>query len=553
MFRTRQAPSPTGYLHFGTARTMLFTQLIAKKNEGTWFLRIEDTDRLRLQPDAVGSLLGSMDQLGLVPDEGVNNLQKGTQDDFYKIYQDGEYGPYIQSERLEHYHKYAQILIDKKLCYWSYITPQDKEELVTIKQITKKPINYFQANIQKLNNKPLTESTAELNDKVSANLFQSIEQGLKDELKPDLKFKMLKDSILHTEDVLLGKSSFNLALEEDFTCIKSDGYPTYHLAHPVDDTMMKTSLIIRSQEWTSSLPKHVELSKALDFVLPDYMHIPFILGETGNKKMSKRDGNVNIEGYLNKGYMPEAVINYLAFLGWNPGTEKEIYLSNEDFDIDSNISIELQINSRMKKLLNNILLDFDQTKIQKSPARFSIEKLNWYNKEYIKMLTPYEFSYRNATLTGVKMTEDNNRILAHILDTTRVTLLSEATLESDTVNDYRLEDQSIVAWKKITLEESIANLREITPVIESIINKYSTQKSHLLTILNKVNIYQEYSDLQKAIETNIKQWLSDNSKDVGSYLWPLRVILSGQAKSPSPFELLAIINNEEILRRLKNI
>ena len=553
MFRTRQAPSPTGYLHFGTARTMLFTQLIAKKNLGTWFLRIEDTDRLRLQPDAVGSLLGSMDQLGLVPDEGVNNLQKGTQDDFYNIYQDGEYGPYIQSERLEYYHKYAQLLIDKKLCYWSYITPQDKEELVTIKQITKKPINYFQANIQKLNDKPLTESTAELNDEVSAKLFQSIEVGLKDVLKPDLKFKMLKDQILHTEDVLLGKSSFNLALEEDFTCIKGDGYPTYHLAHPVDDTLMKTSLIIRSQEWTSSLPKHVELFNALDFVLPDYMHIPFILGETGNKKMSKRDGNVNIEEYLKKGYMPEAVINYLAFLGWNPGTEKEIYLSNEDFEIDSNDSVELQINSRMKKLLNNILLDFDQTKIQKSPARFSIEKLNWYNKEYIKMLTPYEFSYRNAALTGVKMTEDIKRILAHILDTTRVTLLSEATLESDTVNNYTLEDQSIIAWKKITLEDSIANLKEITPVIESIINKYSTQKSHLLTILNKVNIYQEYSDLQKSIETDIKQWLNDNNKDVGSYLWPLRVILSGQAKSPSPFELLAIINNDEIIKRLKSV
>jgi glutamyl-tRNA synthetase len=716
MFRTRQAPSPTGYLHFGTARTMLFTQLIAKKNNGIWFLRIEDTDRNRLQPDAVGSLLSSMKQLGLVPDEGVNNLNKGSKDSYYGINSDGDYGPYIQSERLEFYHKYAQQLVDKKVCYWSYVSPENKEELQTIKQITKKPINYYQANIQLLSSKPLTESNAELTFDIEAKMFQSVSEALKDEAKPDLKFRIQKNEIIDTNDVLLGKSKFDLNLEEDFTCIKSDGYPTYHFAHPVDDYLMKTSLIIRAQEWTSSLPKHIELFKALGFELPEYMHIPFILGETGNKKMSKRDGNVNMEQYLKNGYMPEAIINYLVFLGWNPGTDKELYLDPQDFDIDITQSIENQIANRMQKLLNNILIDFDINKIQKSPARFSIDKLHWFNKEYIKMLTPYEFNYRNTKIknntkgegnyrigdyayvvdfdkqlilggfkNGISNAEgidgvfypvgggrdegqesieslirefdeesngtmkvthdeviplniinipihtpwhlkedifngkemnlyvipktqeevlpfvnhenytreyantwnkiidviDNNsyirysiwnefcinnslksfpittieksRILAQILDTSRVTLLSEQTPESDTINNYNLSDPSIITWKKITNEESISNLSELLPVVDSILKKHKTQKEQLLNNLSQSIIHSQFLEVQQVIEKDIKEWLNDNAKDVGSYLWPLRTTLSGQAKSPSPFELLAIMDNDEIVKRIKAV
>jgi glutamyl/glutaminyl-tRNA synthetase len=651
-----------------------------------------------------------------VPDEGVNNLNKGNVDSYYGIYSDGDYGPYIQSERLEFYHKYAQQLIDKKLCYWSYITPINKEELVTIKQINKKPINYYQANIQLLSNNPLTESSAELTSEVESKMFQSVAAALADIAKPDLKFKIQKNSILETNDVLLGKSKFDLNLEEDFTCIKSDGYPTYHFAHPIDDYLMKTSLVIRAQEWTSSLPKHIELFKALDFVLPEYMHIPFILGETGNKKMSKRDGNVNMEEYLKNGYMPEAIINYLAFLGWNPGTDKELYLEQTDFNIDTTQSIELQIQSRMQKLLNNILEDFDPAKIQKSPARFSLDKLHWFNKEYIKMLTPYEFNYRNTKIknnlkgegnyrvgdygyvvdfetqmilggfnNGVANAEgidgifypvgggrdegqesieslirefdeesngtmkitpnqvlnldtinipihtpwklnddifngkemnlyvinksqsevlpfvnhenysreyantwnslvdviDNNkymryslwnefcnnnslpsfpitkdeqfRILAQVLDTSRVTLLSESTPESDTVNAYSLVDPTIITWKKITNEESLANLKELLPIIENTIDKHKAQKEQLLTSLSKSNIHSQYLELQQSIEKDIKEWLNANGKDMGSYLWPLRTTLSGQAKSPSPFELLAVMNNDEIVRRIKAI
>ena len=392
MFRTRQAPSPTGYLHFGTARTMLFTQLIARNNQGVWYLRLEDTDRLRLNKDAVGTLLQSMEALALIPDEGVNN-REGKCNDFYNIYQKGEYGPYIQSERLEIYHKYAQDLIDQKMLYWSYVTLENKEELNSIKQITKKPINYLQANIQLLNNKPLTEGNGIATHSIDNILYQSLENGLKDPQKPDLKFKINSNQIIEVDDELLGKSRFDLSLEEDFTCIRNDGYPTYHFAHPIDDYLMKTSLVVRGQEWLSSVPKHYKLFEALGFDVPSYLHLPVILSEVGNKKMSKREGNVNIQEYLNSGYLPEAIINYLTFLGFNPGNDKELYLTKEDFVINSKISVEEQRTKRMINLYQNILQDFDLSKLQKSPARFSLQKLQWFNTQYIKMLSPYEYYY----------------------------------------------------------------------------------------------------------------------------------------------------------------
>lgn len=717
MYRTRQAPSPTGYLHFGTARTMLFTQLIARKNLGIWYLRLEDTDRLRLQPDAVGSLLDSMYELGLIPDEGVNNEGKGEVDSFYNVSQTGEYGPYIQSERLSIYHKYAQTLLDKQLVYWSYVTPTHKEELVSLKQITKKPINYFQANLQILNNEPLSQSSALNNQETDSKLYQSLELGLKDPAKPDLKFKILSTESIEINDQLLGKLKFELSLEEDFTVIKSDGYPTYHFAHPIDDTAMKTSLIIRAQEWVSSLPKHIKLSQALGFGVLEYMHIPVILGEKGNKKMSKRDGNVNMAEYIEQGYLPEAIINYLVFLGWNPGTEKELYLDKSDFDIDPKVSINKQRAKRANKLFSNILNDFDITKLQKSPARFSLDKLKWFNKEYIKMLSPYEFAYLSrdlknsirdgehtyrlgdyayivdfeeskifggykniegkyegidgdyypvgggrddgqdsresllrefeeesgglikaeakdlipftelnitykntqekigGTFSGKTMqlyilpytssllppytnTEGGSRsyynswtdlekvieankyityplfvewcnvngkaiypitnkqsqtIASYILDLPRVDLLTDELKDSNCINSYNLIDPKLITWKKITYEESLANLNEIMPLVESVLDSVESQKLELSKLIYSSSSLELFNKITDQVQFTIKDWLSTNNKDTGSYLWPLRVALSGSEKSPSPFELLALMSKESAIERIKNV
>jgi nondiscriminating glutamyl-tRNA synthetase len=315
-FRTRQAPSPTGYLHLGTARTMLFTKLIAMLEQGEFYLRIEDTDQNRLQADAVTNILEALQELGLEPDEGVTLSPNGEMDNFYNVYQKGDFGPYIQSQRLNTYHQVADELITKKLAYWSYLNVQDKEELQEIKQVTKQPIDYFKICSERFGDK----------------MFQSVADGLKDINKPVLLYRIQRNSKVMCKDELLGETEFDLNLEEDFGILKSDGFPTYHLAHLVDDQAMKTSLVIRGQEWFPSYPKHKTMFLDQYGQSPLYMHIPFILGEKSNKKMSKRDGNVNMKkNYLDKGYLPEALVNYLAFLGWNPGTEKEMYLQSKDF------------------------------------------------------------------------------------------------------------------------------------------------------------------------------------------------------------------------------
>ncbi|MEI6728317.1 MAG: glutamate--tRNA ligase family protein [bacterium] len=339
-FRTRQAPSPTGYLHLGTARTVLFTKLFALINEGKWFLRLEDTDRNRLQPEAAKNLLDCLYSLGLEADEGVRieptYPDKADFSNFYGVFQEGEFKPYIQSERLDLYHEHAQNLIDKKLAFWSYITPAQKEELQAIKTITKQPINYFKENLAIHPKFASKNFGAELIQEAEYDLeilFQPAIKALNDEKKPVLMYRLQRNDKVVCQDLLLGKTEFDLKLEEDFSILKSDGFPTYHLAHLIDDHLMQTSLVIRGQEWFPSTPKHVTMFK--DYWGPesvlDYLHLPVIMGETGNKKMSKRDGNVNMQDYLDRGYLPEAMINYLAFLGWNPGTEKELYLNKEDF------------------------------------------------------------------------------------------------------------------------------------------------------------------------------------------------------------------------------
>jgi glutamyl-tRNA synthetase len=707
-FRTRQAPSPTGYLHLGTARTILFTKLLSVVNSGSWFLRLEDTDRNRLNSGAVVPLLSALQALGLDPDEGVTLDQKGQKDEFYGIYQKGEFGPYIQSERLPIYHKHTQNLIDQKLAYWVYLSEEERNELQEIKKIDKKPINYFLRNLEKVG---------------ETEIYKSVEEGLKDSRKPVLRYRLQRKEVIQCYDQLLGKSSFDLSLEEDFTILKSDGFPTYHLAHLVDDFLMKTTLVIRAQEWFSSLPKHVvmfqdywgkqgevEMESLNGKNVPDYLHLPFVLGETGNKKMSKRDGNVNMQDYLDRGYLPEALVNYLAFLGWNPGTEKELYLEKSDFQT-------LDQKARLQKLISNLAGDFSLSKLSKSAARFSTQKLDWFNREYLKMMTLEEFSLQanqnrlqnspsinldktskrfrvgdyafladletqkvftctdpelrsfggNYYLVGggretgqseienlhreieeetegrVKLDdqkiikiasfkilkefdypgeglydgkeihmyfyplkeaelrpfllqdngdhetswvkiqdfvvdhdyfkfplwknfcEQNNlplfeisfkikqQYLAWFLDKNRIAVLSELGLESDCILDYTKPNGEEIKWKKSSVEESLENLKEIAEVV---LNLYSdteiaaAQKALYDDIFSE-NLEKNFNNLASLWEAKIKAWLTEYSKKTGDYLWPLRVTLSGKQKSPSPFELLSILDKEVVEKRLR--
>ncbi len=336
ILRTRQAPSPTGYLHLGTARQILYTMLLANSMQGSWYLRVDDTDRKRLRKLAVKNLLYSLELIGIKPPEGVTLEKTNVYNNFYDVYQKGNFGPYIQSERLDIYHLYAQKMLDKGLAYWNFLSPEQKEELQEIKKINKKQINYYETNLKLFGKEKIIQP---LNDILLAQ-----NNSQENDLRPALMYKLQKKQKIDCYDLLLGKTTFDLELEEDFVIIKSDGYPTYHFAHLIDDFLTDVNLVIRAQEWYSSFPKHIDMfqnfwsDEKIKYTTqngkntPSYIHLPFILNTTGNKKMSKRDGDVNMLDFLKKGYLAESLLNYLVFLGWRPkNDEKELYLTVHDF------------------------------------------------------------------------------------------------------------------------------------------------------------------------------------------------------------------------------
>ena len=514
MFRTRQAPSPTGYLHLGTARQMLFSDLFARVEKGVWYLRVDDTDQNRLIPDAVNNMLQALEGIGLAPKEGVSLQGKGKPDDFYGVYQNGKLGPYIQSQRLEIYHKHIDKLIQKKLAYWCFLNEEEREELREIKQSTRRPINYYQANIDKGNEGKMSIEFAER---------QLMLQ------KPVLRYKIQRDETLLCTDRLLGETTFDLSLEEDLILLKSDDYPTYHFAHLIDDHDMKTSLVLRAQEWFSSLPKHVLMFKEYwgEDQIPDFIHLPVILAKIGNKKLSKRDGGVSIkDDYLEKGYLPEALINYLAFLGWNPGTEKEVYLDQNDFDTKNQAE-------RLETLLENLASDFELSKVTKTSARFDPDKLDWFNKEYLKMLSLEEYLQLRF---GNNIPENPS---SFILDKNRAVTTHDIPGESEVITDWKVPEIDLVIWKKNTAEDTIETLTACKEVL-ALVPQYKEED----TFETKVLFWEE----------NIKAWLAHNGVEkFGAWLSPLRISLSGKKQSPSPFEILALINSQESLRRIDRV
>jgi glutamyl-tRNA synthetase len=385
----------------------------------------------------------------------------------------------------------------------------------------------------------------------------SIKDGLAHPNKPALMYALQRSESVECLDILAGKSIFDLTLEEDFVLIKSDGYPTYHLAHIADDHDMKTTLVIRAKEWYPSLPKHVTMFKDIYNEAPEFLHLPVILGETGNKKMSKRDGNVNIQDYIDQGYLPEALLNYIAFLGWSPGTEKELYLSPSDFELDfsNEIDWELVLDNRIQTLLSNLVADFGIENISTASARFSKQKLDWFNKEYIKMMSLEEFAQRSSTFNmqsaDINNLHSSDYLAALYLDTQRITTLSEIGKDSQSILNWKSPENEILKWKKITIEETKSCLAAVSQYVTTLYPKLESHQKSLIESVHNQDFEFQYRTLVETWEKDIKQWLQENNLDVGSHLWPLRVCLSGQAQSPSPFELLAILSQEEFEKRIE--
>ncbi|MCS7228102.1 MAG: glutamate--tRNA ligase, partial [Endomicrobia bacterium] len=338
--RVRFAPSPTGFLHIGGLRTALFNYLFARHYNGRFILRIEDTDRTRYVPGAIENLISILNWCELDYDEGP------FLDDKNNIYQKGEFGPYLQSQRTEIYKKYADELLKKGCAYRCFCTPQRLEELRKTQLLNKQPPMY---------------------DRYCRNLSQK-ESENKAKFEPyTIRLKMPDEEIVF-KDIIRGEIKFNGKLIDDQILLKSDGYPTYHLANVVDDHLMRISHVIRGEEWLSSTPKHIVLYRYLEWEPPKFAHLPLLLNPD-RSKLSKRSGDVSVEDFKNEGYLPEAIINYVALLGWSTEDSQQIFTKEE--------------------LIQKFTLD----RCSESPAIFDRQKMLWMNAEYIRK-TPAEQLYK---------------------------------------------------------------------------------------------------------------------------------------------------------------
>ena len=465
---TRFAPSPTGFMHVGGVRTALFAWLFAKKNSGTFILRIEDTDKEREVAGSIEHILKSLKWLGITWNEGPDI--------------GGKNAPYIQSQRLDSYKKYAKILIEKGL---AYADPYSEEELESFRkkaEVEKRPFFYRD---HRPKNPPIWDETIPLR----------------------IKIEKLEKKVWN--DAVRGELSAGPEALDDFIIIKSDGYPTYNFAHIIDDLEMGVTHIFRADEFISSTPKFLALYEALGIDHPEFVTLPPIMGPDGKKKLGKRDGAKDVLDYKKEGYLPEAFINFLSFIGWNPGDDREI------------MSIE------------EIIEAFDIKKIQTGGAKFNEDKLLWFNKEYIKKLPKEKITEEIKRKLPSDM--QNDVILAKItpIIAERINIWSDIDkmLEAGDIQYYfkipEYQAQQII-WKKGGTEEGT--------------------KENLLGAKNIIeNNVDEDISAEKAKEL---LWSFAEKNGTGNVLWPIRFALSGKDKSPDPFTLISILGKKETVIRL---
>lgn len=478
--RTRFAPSPTGYLHIGGLRTALYAYLWAKKNKGKFYLRIEDTDRSREIPEAVANLIESLTWAGLKPDEGIIQSSKD------KIKERGLYGPYIQSKRLKIYQKYADQLVATGHAYHCFCSSERLEELRKDQEAKKIPTRY---------------------DGHCRNLStDEIEKKLKSGSKSVIRLRVPENQEIIFNDLVRGEIKFATKDIDDQILIKADGFPTYHLAHVVDDHLMKTSLVIRGDEWLPSTPKHLLLFGFFGWNAPQYAHLPLILNPD-KTKLSKRQGDVAVEDYRQKGYLPEALINYVALLGWNPGTEQEIFS------------------------LAELIKEFSFEKIHKAGAVFDIKKLDWMNGEYIKKMPNKKFvQLAQPYLKKIADRDLDSQELEKIsmIEKNRVNSISEVGQGIEFLFkeiDYPTE---LLIWKKSDSNTTKERLKWLSDILMNC-QKWDT------------------ASLEELLIKEIKGANFSN----GEVLWPLRVALTGQEKSPTPFEVADILGQTTSINRIK--
>jgi glutamyl-tRNA synthetase len=469
--RTRFAPSPTGFMHVGGVRTALYAWAYARKNNGSFILRIEDTDKSREVAGSIGHIMESLKWVGIEWDEGPDI--------------GGPYASYLQSDRLALYNSYAKKLVEKG---FAYADPYTEEEVESFRQKSIAEGKPFLFRDYRPENPPVWDGTKPLRFKT-----------------PIKKYSW--------NDLARGELSAGEEALDDFVLIKSDGYPTYNLAHIIDDFEMKISHIMRSDEFISSTPKFLALYEALEIERPEIATLPPIMGADGKKKLGKRDGAKDLLDYKKEGYLPEAMVNFLAFIGWNPGDEREILTPDEFIE------------------------SFDIKGIGRSGGKFNEEKLDWVNKEHLK----HQKADWDIFYIGAYMPEE---LREHEKYDTLIPKIAPVILE-------RISKGSDIA--KLHEEGELAYyFDQPTYDILKLVWKTSTKEKTLMYLEKMINILTDSQESSFTDTDTIKNlfWNYAEEQGRGDVLWPLRVSLSGRDKSPDPFTLLHILGKNEGLKRV---
>jgi glutamyl-tRNA synthetase len=490
--RVRFAPSPTGPLHIGGVRTALYNYLFARKNSGTFILRIEDTDQGRFVEGAEEYIMESLKWCGIVVDEGIR--------------EGGSYGPYRQSDRQDIYRQYADMLIDTGAAYYAFDTP---EQLDLLRSASEKEGNTFIYNAAVRNS---------LSNSVSLE-----EKDWKEKLSKGepyvIRYRMPHNEEIHFNDIIRGDIVVNTSTLDDKVLFKSDGMPTYHLANIVDDHLMEISHVIRGEEWLPSLPLHVMLYRSFGWTPPLFAHLPLLLKPDGKGKLSKRDGDKmgfpvfpifwpfgeTARGYREEGYYPEAFVNMLALLGWNPGTEQEIFSMEE------------------------LIEAFSIERVGKSGSRFDPEKAKWFNHLYLQkksnkqlalefreFLRAQGFQYDTVQLEVlVGLVKERVNFVKEIWDQTDFFFRAPATFDQEVVRKR---------WK----EDSAMLLTGLKSVLTSV-DEFSSANTELV----------------------VKSWIEENGYNTGAIMNAFRLVIVGESRGPHMFDIISWIGKDETIKRIE--
>ncbi len=496
--RVRFAPSPTGPLHMGGVRTALYNYLFAKKHKGDFILRIEDTDQTRYVPGAEQYVKDALEWCGLIPDEGPDNP--------------GNFGPYRQSERKEGYAKYAYELVENGKAYFAFDTPEELDAVRESAKQAKMPNFQYNSITRTSMKNSLTLSAEEVKAKIDAGEPHVI------------RLKAPRNEELRINDLIRGWVVVNTNNIDDKVLLKADGMPTYHLANIVDDHQMEITHVIRGEEWLPSAPTHFLLYKAFGWedTMPQFAHLPLILKPDGNGKLSKRDGdrlgfpvfplewvdpttNETSSGYREKGYFPEAFINMLAFLGWNPGDERELFS------------------------LDELIEAFSIERVGKAGAKFDADKTKWFNQQYLRMKTDEEL----CELLLPKLKAEG--ITAEKEFVTKVCgLMKERASFVEEMMTDKFYFEAPTTYDEKTIKKK---WKDDTPNIIAGLRK----------VLAGIGDFSEEN-----IEVEFKKYLEENEYGFGKVMPGFRLLVTGKGMGPSMSAICSILGKEEVLSRIDN-